>query len=162
MRFIGGVIEDDGWLDLQDWSSLAIRALASNAFATPFSFYSGAPRGRSGWSGGRAGPKMGRCLPPPERRRGGRGRVGAVWERDGDGAEVAAVRASSRGRQCVGFPGCLRVRVCAWVLRAWVYAWLCVRVSVCACVPVGVCVCGCPHVCLYLCDPCPPWVLVLL
>ena len=36
----------------------------------------GAPRGRSGWSGGRAGPVVGRCLPPPERQRGEEGARG--------------------------------------------------------------------------------------
>ena len=106
----------------------------------PSSLSSGAPRGRSGWSGGRAGPKMGQCLPPPERRRGGRGRAGAAEERGGEGAEVAAVGASSCGRQCVGFPGCLRARLCAWVVRA------CVCVCVCVCVRACACVCLCVYV----------------
>ena len=52
---------------------------------SPSSLPPGAPRGRSGWSGGRAGPRMGRRLPPPERRRGGRERVGAAEERGGGG-----------------------------------------------------------------------------
>ena len=138
----------------------AVRALPPPYSSSPSS---GAPRGRSGWSGGRAGTKMGRCLPPPERRWGGRGRVGAAEEHGGEGAEVAAVGASSCGHQCLGFPGCLRVRLCAWVVRACVCVCVraCVRVFVYACVSVGVCVC--PRVCMCLCDLCAcacacPWV----
>ena len=48
---------------------------------SPSSPSPGAPRGRSGWSGGRAGPEMGRCLPSPERRRGRR--EGGAWGRQG-------------------------------------------------------------------------------
>ena len=89
--------------------------------------------------------------------------MGAAEEHGGEGAEVAAVGASSCGRQCLGFPGCLRVRLCAWVVRACVCVCVraCVRVFVYACVSVGVCVC--PRVCMCLCDLCAcacacPWV----
>ena len=88
--------------------------------------------------------------------------MGAAEEHGGEGAEVAAVGASSRARQCVGSPGCLRVRLCAWVARACVCVWLCVRVCVCVCACVTVGVCVCLRVCWYLCDPCPPCVYVLL
>ena len=58
---------------------------AARTFPPPLPPSSGAPRGRSGWSGGRAGPDMGRCLPPPERRRegGGAGCAGARGFRGG-------------------------------------------------------------------------------
>ena len=91
--------------------------------------------------------------------------MGAAEEHGGEGAEVAAVGASSCGHQCLGFPGCLRVRLCAWVVRACVCACVCVRacvrVFVYACVSVGVCVR--PRVCMCLCDLCAcacacPWV----
>ena len=70
--------------------------------------------------------------------------MGAAEEHGGEGAEVAAVGASSCGRQCLGFPGCLRVRLCAWVVRA----------CVCVCVHVRVCVwsygCLCVPLCVYV------------
>ena len=68
--------------------------------------------------------------------------MGAAGERGGGGAEVAAGGASPRGRQCVVFLGCLRVRLCAWVVRA------------CVCVHVRVCVwsygCLCVPLCVYV------------
>ena len=80
--------------------------------------------------------------------------MGAAEEHGGEGAEVAAVGASSCGHQCLGFPGCLRVRLCAWVVRACVCVCVCVRACVRACVCVCVCECGC------LCVPPSMYVLV--
>ena len=78
--------------------------------------------------------------------------MGAAEEHGGEGAEVAAVGASPRGRQCVVFLGCLRVRLCAWVVRACVCACACVRVVVWVFVCAPVCVCACViRVCVCVC-----------
>ena len=75
---------------------------------------------------------MGRCLPPPERRREGRG-AGCVEGRMGVAGE---------GRVSVWL--CVCVFVCSCV---------CVCVSVCRCVRVPVCLCVCVSVAFWL----KPW-----
>ena len=85
---------------------------------------------------------MGRCLPPPERRREGRGagcvegRVGVAGEGGAEQSGARCQRAYSSGCPCVRKLAWVRLRVCVCLCLACVCAG--VRLRVCVRVRVSV------------------------